>query len=107
MGNTAATVPGTLNLVVKAGEFVSQLVDFSVDLTGYTFEAEIVSAVTFSQVVALDVTDVDLEVGQVNVSLPVADAADVAPGTYLWRLVWTPDGGAPRTALEGIWEATR
>lgn len=107
MGRTASTVPGTLNLVVKAGEAVSQLVDFSVDLTGYTFSGEVVSAVTFSTVVSLDVTAIDLEDGQVNVGLSAEDAAELAPGTYLWRLVWTPTGGSPRTALEGIWEATR
>lgn len=104
---TATTLPGTLNLVVKAGQAVSQLVDFSIDLTGYTFTAEIVSAVTYAQVAALDVTAVDLEDGQVNVGLTAADAAEIAPGTYMWRLVWTPDDGDPRTALEGIWEATR
>lgn len=107
MGTTASTVPGTLNLVVKAGQAVSQLLDFSIDLTGYTFTAEIVSAVTFAQVAALDVSDVDLEVGQVNVGLTAADAGAVAPGTYLWRLIWTPENGDQRTALEGIWEATR
>lgn len=104
---TATTLPGTLNLVVKAGQAVSQLVDFSVDLTGYTFTAEIVSAVTYAQVAALDVTDVDLEDGQVNVGLTAADAAEIAPGTYMWRLIWTPEDGDARTALEGIWEATR
>lgn len=107
MSNTAATVPGTLNIIAKAGEAVSQLVDFSIDLTGYTFSAEIVSAVTFAQVLALDVTVVDVEDGQVNVGLSPEDAADLAVGTYLWRLTWTPTGGYQRTALEGIWEATR
>lgn len=108
MSNTAATVPGTLNIIAKAGEAVSQLVDFSIAITGYTFSAEIVSAVTYQQVVDLDVSVVNAATGQVNVALTPYDAANNLPaGTYLWRLVWTPPAGNPRTALEGIWEATR
>lgn len=107
MGNTASTVPGTLNVIAQAGEAVSQLVDFSIDLTGYTFGAEIVSAVTFETVVDLDVTAVDLADGQVNVGLSDEDAGDLPAGTYLWRLTWTPPDGTERTALEGIWEARR
>lgn len=104
---TLAVVPGTLNLTVKAGEAVSQLVDFSISLTGYTFSAEIVSAVTYATVSSLTVTPVNLATGQVNVGLSQGDAEDVAPGTYLWRMIWTPSGGNARTALEGIWEVVR
>lgn len=107
MGNTASTIPGRLNIVAKAGEAVSQLLDFSISLTGYEFEGEIVSAITFQTIAALDVTAVNLAAGQVNVGLSVADAADVPAGTYLWRMAWTPPGGSERTAIEGIWEATR
>lgn len=104
---TVSVTPGTLNVVVKQGQAVSQLLDFSISLTGYTFSAEIVSAVTFATVSALTVTAVNLGTGQVNVGLSAASAANVAAGTYLWRLVWTPSGGDARTALEGIWEVTR
>ena len=104
---TVSATPGTLNIIVKQGQAVSQLLDFSISLTGYTFTAEIVSAVTYSAVAALDVTAVNLATGQVSVGLDAADAADIAAGTYLWRLVWTPADGDPRTALEGIWEVTR
>lgn len=104
---TVSATPGTLNLIVKQGQAVSQLLDFSISLTGYTFSAEIVSAVTYATVAALDVTNVNLSTGQVSVGLDAADAADIAAGTYLWRLVWTPPAGNARTALEGIWEVGR
>lgn len=104
---TVSATPGSLNVVVKRGEAVSQLLDFSIALTGYTFSAEIVSAVTFATVSSLAVTTVDLSAGQVNVGLSAANAANVAAGTYLWRLVWTPPAGNARTAIEGIWEVTR
>jgi hypothetical protein len=104
---TVSATPGTLNIIVKQGQAVSQLLDFSISLTGYTFSAEIVSAVTFSTVQALTVSTVNLATGQVNVGLSAANAANVAAGTYLWRLVWTPAAGNAQTALEGIWEVVR
>jgi len=104
---TVSATPGTLNVIVKQGQAVSQLLDFSISLTGYTFSAEIVSAVTFATVQALTVSTVDLATGQVNVGLSAANAANVAAGSYLWRLVWTPAAGNARTALEGIWEVSR
>jgi hypothetical protein len=104
---TVSATPGTLNIVVKRNEAVSQLLDFSISLTGYTFSAEIVSAVTFATVQALTVSTVNLATGQVNVGLSAANAANVAAGTYLWRLVWTPAAGNDQTALEGIWEVVR
>jgi hypothetical protein len=53
------------------------------------------------------VSTVNLATGQVNVGLSAANAANVAAGTYLWRLVWTPAAGNAQTALEGIWEVVR
>lgn len=104
---TVSATPGTLNLIVKQGQAVSQLLDFSISLTGYTFTAEIVSAVTYATVQALSVTAVNLATGQINVGLSAANAANVAAGTYLWRLVWTPAAGNAQTALEGIMEVGR
>lgn len=104
---TVSATPGTLNLIVKQGQAVSQLLDFSISLTGYTFTAEIVSAVTYATVQALSVTAVNLATGQINVGMSAANAANVAAGTYLWRLVWTPAAGNAQTALEGIMEVGR
>jgi hypothetical protein len=102
-----STLPGTLNVTVKRGDELAQLIDFSVDLTGYTFEAEVVSAITGASVAELTVSAVDLEDGQVNLALSEADSSGIAPGSYLWRLVWTAPGTVRRTALEGIFEVVR
>lgn len=104
---TVSATPGLLNVIVTRGETVSQLLDFSIALTGYTFSAEIVSAVTLSTVAQLTVSAVNLSTGQINVGIDNSLAANIAPGTYLWRLVWTPPAGEARTALEGIWEVSR
>lgn len=45
---SVGTLPGTLNIAVKAGDELSQLVDFSISLTGYTFSTEVVSAITYA-----------------------------------------------------------
>jgi hypothetical protein len=104
---TVSATPGILNVIVKQGETVSQLLDFSIALTGYTFAAEIVSAVTYATVATLTVSPVNLATGQINVGIDNSLAVNVAAGTYLWRLVWTPPAGEARTALEGIWEVAR
>ena len=96
---TASTLPGTLNLAVKHGDELSQLCDFSIDLTGYTFSAEVVSAIT--------VSNVNLAAGQVNLGMSETTTDSIAPGSYLWRLIWTAPGTVRRTALEGVLEVVR
>jgi len=104
---TVSTLPGTLNVTVKHGDELSQLVDFSINLTGYTFEAEVVSAITGADVGTLTVSSVNLASGQVNLSMTEAVCLTIAPGSYLWRLIWTAPGTVRRTALEGIFEVVR
>lgn len=101
---TVSTLPGTLNVTVKQGDELSQLVDFSVDLTGYTFTSEVVSAITGATVATITVSSVNLAAGQVNISAAESVTEDLARGSYLWRLIWVAPGSARRTALEGIFE---
>lgn len=95
--------PGTLPLSFVRGDTVSALLDFSIDLTGYTFSAALVSVVTGGDVVALTHSVVSAANGTVNVSLTAAQTAALARGTYQWRFVWT-QGSAVRTALTGFVE---
>lgn len=97
--------PGALSFIrATAGQPFSNLVDFSISLTGYTFSAEIVSAITGAQVVAITVTNTNLSAGQVTLSLTGAQTSAIARGSYLWRLRWTSPAGEVRTVLEGIFE---
>ena len=104
---TASTLPGTLNVTVKHGNELAQLVDFSITLTGYTFEAEVVSAITGNEVGELTVSAVNLASGQLNLAMTETVCLAIAPGSYLWRLIWTAPGTVRRTALEGIFEVVR
>lgn len=104
---TVSTLPGTLNIAVKHGDELSQLLDFSINLTGYTFWAEAVSVITGATVGEFTVSSVNLAAGQVSLGMDEMDTAAIAPGSYLWRLVWQAPGSVRRTALEGILEVVR
>lgn len=104
---TVSTTPGSLNVTVQQGDELSQLLDFSVALTGYTFAAEVVSPLTGATLATPTVTAVDLTAGQVNLSMTEAQTAALVVGSYLWRMVWIAPGSVRRTALEGILEVVR
>lgn len=104
---TVSTTPGTLNIAVKHGDEFDQLLDFSINLTGYTFTAEVVSAITYAEVASIGVTAVDLAQGRINIGLSEVVTDGIAPGSYLWRLIWTAPGNVRRTALEGVLEVVR
>ena len=96
--------PGNLPLSFVRADSFSAMLDFSIDLTGYSFAASLVSVVTGSEVVALTSSVVSAAEGKVNVSLTAAQTAALPRGTYQWRFVWT-QGSAVRTALTGFVEA--
>lgn len=104
MGATVDTLPGRLNLALIQGDELGQLLDFSVSLSGFSFQADVLSTVTGDQVVSMTVTPVNLSAGQVNVSLTETQTAALAAGSYSWRLSWTAPGSVKRTALEGVLE---
>jgi hypothetical protein len=104
---TASTTPGSLNITVQQGDELSQLLDFSVTLTGYTFASEIVSALTGATLSTPTVTAVNLAAGQVNLAMSETQTAALAVGSYLWRLIWTAPGSVRRTAIEGIFEVVK
>lgn len=96
--------PGSLPISFVRGDSLSALVDFSIDLTGYTFVGSLISVVTGAEVIPLTVSVVSAANGQVNVSLTTQQTASLARGTYQWKFVWT-QGQAVRTALVGFVEA--
>lgn len=104
---TVSNLPGTLNIAVKRGDELAQMVDFSISLAGYTFEAEVVSAITYEEVAAITVSAVNLAAGQINLAMSESTTLAIAPGSYLWRLIWTGPGSVRRTALEGVIEIVR
>lgn len=95
--------PGSLNLSFKGGDDFSSLIDFSIDMTGYTATAAIVSPVTGGTVVPFTVTIPSAAEGQVNIALTDTQTAAIARGTYSWQMTWA-EGQGTRTALTGFVE---
>lgn len=101
--NSYDQTPGNLPISFIRGDTLSALVDFSIDLTGYSLAGSLVSLVTGAEVVPLTLSVVSASNGQVNVSLTAQQTAELARGTYGWKFVWT-QGLAVRTALTGFVE---
>jgi hypothetical protein len=105
MADTAQQLPGPLHLAFKRGDDYGTLIDFSVDLSGRSCSAAIRSVNTRAEVATFTITEIDMEAGQLNLSLTGEQTAELAVGTYAWSLQWV-DGGAVRTALEGYVEVS-
>ena len=89
---TAAQTPGTLNVSFTRGAEWSLLIDFNdpASLVGYTFTSGLYSTVTGSLVQAVTVSNVNLSIGQINLSLTASQTASLAAGTYEFRVEWGP-----------------
>lgn len=97
--------PGSLSLAFVSGDDFSTLVDFSIDMTGYAVEAEILSAVTGTTVLAFTVAIQSAANGQVSLSLSDSQTAGLKRGTYRWAMRWAV-AGVTRTALVGYVEVS-
>lgn len=105
--STFSILPGLLNVRVVQGDAFSCGVDFTVDLTAYTVEAEIYSTASGDTVKALTTNAALAADGKINVSLTPEQTAALPRGTYRWRLTWQSGGSNRRTALYGFFEVTK
>lgn len=100
-------LPGPLNLAFRATDDFSSLIDFSLDMSGYSATAAIYSTITGNAVTSFTTNVTNAALGQVNISLTDTQTAAIPPGTYGWRLQWTDAGGGQRTGLDGFVEVKR
>ena len=108
---TYSVLPDTLDLRFISGDELSVMLDFSEDLTGYTFSTSIykVTQVSNGAVVAtatfsmnFTITTVDLATGTLNLSLNETDTATFDPAvTYRWFLRWVAPGVVTGTVVSG------
>jgi hypothetical protein len=112
---TISQLPAQLTLRKFRGDDLVVSLDFDVDLTGYTFAADIytLSAVTgnLGTVVTAAVDVGSFAVGVVSyplgeITLTLSDSASDAldPGSYRWFFRWTSPTGDTRTVLNGSLE---
>lgn len=100
----ASQTPGKLNIGFRRGETYAEVIDTSLDMTGYVVASEMFSLVTGATVLAITTTLVDAAAGKVDVGLTTQQTASLAAGTYGWRQMWTAPGGAAREGLIGYAE---
>jgi len=100
-------LPGVLNLSVKVGDDFATIVDFDVNLTGYSTSVSLISLVTGSEVMPLSSTVTNAALGQVTIGLTDIQTSYLSPGSYRWGMKWTAPNGDVRSALGGILEVIR
>ena len=97
-------LPGSLSLSIVSGDQFSTVVDFSINMSGYSVSSEIFSLVDGATVVAMSTTFVSEALGTVSIGMTEAETGDLSVGTYGWRLQWVAPGSVTRTALTGLLE---
>ena len=103
-------LPSNLNVTFVRGDEFGMLLDFDINLTGYTLSAPIyeVGSVRGGVVTSagnflnFTITNVDLAAGKVNLSLQETQTQSFVSGSsYRWYFRWVAPGLVTRTVLSG------
>ena len=84
--------PATLNITISIDDDFSYLVDFDINLTGYTFAGAVVKYPENSVETAISIATTDLTNGQITISLTDAQITALGQGVHKWYLTWTVSG---------------
>lgn len=112
---TLDTLPAQLDVTLTKGDEWGATVDFSIDLTGYTFSAAVFSTSrTVSSsfpaglntqgdvAVTIAVTELDIASGQLGLSLTETQTDSLSESaTYRWYLRGVAPGSVTRTYISG------
>jgi hypothetical protein len=90
-------IPGELNIEIGLGDDLSQLIDFDIVLTGYTFVSKVEHGATTTDIT---VTNTNLATGQITLGLTDAQITAIGSGSHRWYLAWTT-GTTTRRVLAG------
>lgn len=95
-------VPGALNLNGVVGDDFSVLLDFSVDLSGYTFDARVLlDNNPYGRYQQITITNTNLALGRITLSLSDAQTRLLGPiSNKKWFISWS-QGADIRTVLSG------
>lgn len=116
MASTFSQLPAQLDVAFVTGDEVNIALDFSNDLTGYTFQNAIYVSGNVASggggsgfvntvgetVISFAISQVDLATGRLNIGLTETQTASLSPAnTYRWYLRWVAPGLVTRTVLSG------
>ncbi len=103
MATIVEQVPGRLDIKISKGDDMSILIDFDIDITGYTHTASTVEL--DASTTAITVVDTDLGNGQITLTMTDTLLGAIAVGTHKWYLDRT-NAGFQRRTLSGNFEVT-
>lgn len=112
---TYSQLPGDMPLEFVSGDELGFLLDFSENISGYTYQAvvyEYSTSVTFvspagtvtagAVAATFLVTPINEAAGQINLSLTETQTASLSTSKkYRWFLRWITNAGVTRTVLSG------
>jgi len=81
-------IPGQLNITATQSDDFSFSLDFDIDLTGYSFSAKVITAVSNTPI-SMTVGEVDLTEGQITITLEAAKMSKLATTVHHWYLDWS------------------
>lgn len=94
-------LPGELNLKVSISDDFSFLLDFNIDLTGYTFTGSMIKAGN-TATASFTITESNLSEGKIIVSITKEDLATIGTGkNHSWWLKWVQPTSIDRKILAG------
>jgi len=88
--------PADLDIVISVDDDFSYLVDFDINLTGYTFSGYVVKQPEDNPLTAFTISNTDLTNGQITISLTDTQIATLGQGTHKYYLTWVVSGLARR-----------
>ena len=101
-------IPGRLNIKLAQGDDLSILLDFDIDLTGYTFESKVVE--TNGTETVITVAETDLSAGQITLTMTdtLSEALTATSNNtfHSWYLDRT-NAGSQRRYLSGDFEVIK
>lgn len=104
---TQSQTPGNLNLSVKRGDDYTAVVDFDIDLTGFSVTSSMSSLVSDSVLSTVSTSISNAPLGQVVITIPKQQTSAMSPGSYGWTMRWSTPAGGERAILGGILEVIR
>lgn len=102
MANTITQLAGELNLDMVDDNDLVFAIDWHMDITNYSFEANIIPK-SCSTEIPMGIAITSASAGKMNVVISASSIADISPSVNRWYLNWTtpaPDNYV-RTVLAG------
>lgn len=105
-----AILPSNLNIQFVRGDEFGMLLDFDQSLVGYQFATDVYEVASVSggvpvmgsSLTSFTVTEVDLSLGKINLSLSETQTSSFnLSKRYRWYLRWIAPGVVTRTVLSG------